>query len=41
MAMFGNGLDLRKWTDTIAYLVDVRKKVRMFCIKKIKFFVLL
>jgi hypothetical protein len=31
---FDNGLDLRKWTGTITYLIDVRKKVKMFCIKK-------
>jgi hypothetical protein len=34
MAVFGNGLDLRKLTDTVADLIDVRKKVRIFYIKK-------
>jgi hypothetical protein len=32
--VFGNGLDLRKWTSTVANLIDAKKKVRMFCIKK-------
>jgi hypothetical protein len=32
--VFDNGLDLRKWTGIIADLIDVRKKVRMFYIKK-------
>jgi hypothetical protein len=32
--MFGNGLDLRKWIDIIVDLIDVRKKVKMFYIKK-------
>ena len=33
-AMFGNRLALRKWTDTLADLIDMRKKVRIFYIKK-------
>jgi hypothetical protein len=32
--VFGNGLDLRKWTGIIVNLINVRKKVRIFCIKK-------
>jgi hypothetical protein len=32
--VFGNGLDLRKWTGTVTNLIDAKKKVRMFCIKK-------
>jgi hypothetical protein len=34
MVVFGNGLDLRKLTDTVADLNDARKKIRIFCIKK-------
>jgi hypothetical protein len=34
MGVFGNGLDWKKWTGTVADLINVRKKVRMFCIKK-------
>jgi hypothetical protein len=34
MVVFGNGLDWRKLTNTVADLIDVRKKVRMFYIKK-------
>ena len=34
MAVFGNGLDLRNWTGTVADLINMRKKVKMFCIKK-------
>jgi hypothetical protein len=26
MALFGNGLNLRKWTDIITDLIDVKKK---------------
>jgi hypothetical protein len=33
-AMFSNGLNLRKWISTVTVLIDVRKKVRMFCVKK-------
>jgi hypothetical protein len=33
-AVFGNGLDLRKWTGIVANLIDVKKNVRIFCIKK-------
>jgi hypothetical protein len=33
LAMFGNGLDWRKWTGTITNLINVRKKkVRIFCV---------
>jgi hypothetical protein len=31
MGVFGNGLDWRKWTGIVIDLIDVRKKVRMFC----------
>ena len=33
MAVFGNGLDLRKWTGTIADLINVRKKLEYFVYK--------
>jgi hypothetical protein len=33
-AVFGNGLDWKKWIDTVTDLIDMRKKVRMFCIEK-------
>ena len=33
-AVFANGLNWRKWIGIIADLIDVRKKVRIFCIKK-------
>jgi hypothetical protein len=39
-AMFGNGLYLKKWIGIVVNLIDVKKKVRIFCIKKMKFFVL-
>jgi hypothetical protein len=32
--VFGNRLDWKKWASTVADLIDVRKKVRMFCIEK-------
>jgi hypothetical protein len=32
--VFGNGLDWKKLIGTIVDLIDVRKKVIMFCIKK-------
>jgi hypothetical protein len=32
--VFGNGLDWRKWTGTVAYLINMRKKIKMFCIEK-------
>jgi hypothetical protein len=32
--VFGNGLDWRKLIGTVIDLIDVRKKVRIFCIKK-------
>jgi hypothetical protein len=32
--MFGKGMDLKKWTSTVANLIDVKEKIRMFCIKK-------
>ena len=35
MAVFGNGLNLRKWTGTVTYLIDVKKK-RIFYIKRKK-----
>jgi hypothetical protein len=31
--VFGNGLNLRKWIGIIINLIDIRKKVRIFCIK--------
>ena len=31
---FGNGLDLKKWINIVVNLIDVRKKVQIFCIKK-------
>jgi hypothetical protein len=34
MAVFENGLDWKKWIDTVADLIDIRKKVIMFCIEK-------
>ena len=33
-AVFRNGLDLRKQTSIVADLINVKKKIRMFCIKK-------
>jgi hypothetical protein len=32
--VFGNKLDRRKWTNTIVDLIDVREKVKIFCIEK-------
>jgi hypothetical protein len=36
--VFGNGQDLRKWIGTVADLIDVRKKIRIFCKKKNEIF---
>jgi hypothetical protein len=33
--VFENGLDCRKWTGIVVNLIDVRKKVNMFCIEKL------
>ena len=35
--VFGKGLDWKKWIGTVANLIDMRKKVRMFCIEKWNF----
>jgi hypothetical protein len=35
--VFGNGLNLRKWIGIIINLIDIRKKVRIFCIKNENF----
>ena len=35
--VFGKGLDWKKSIGTVADLIDIRKKVRMFCIKKWNF----
>jgi hypothetical protein len=40
MAVFGNGLDLKKCIGTVANLINVRKKIIMFLYKKVKFFIL-
>jgi hypothetical protein len=35
MAVFGKGLDWKKWIGTVADLINMRKKkVRIFCIEK-------
>jgi hypothetical protein len=34
LAVFGNRLDLRKWIDTIANLIDVKKKSKNILQKK-------
>jgi hypothetical protein len=34
LVVFVNGLDWKKWIDTVADLIDMRKKVRIFCIEK-------
>jgi hypothetical protein len=31
--MFGKRLDWNKWIGIVADLIDMRKKVRMFCMK--------
>ena len=36
MAMFGNGLDLSKWTGTVADLIDVKKQGKNVLYKKVK-----
>ena len=33
-AMFGKGMDLRKWTSTVADLIDVRNKSKDILYKK-------
>jgi hypothetical protein len=33
-SLFGKGLDSKKWIGIVADLIDIRKKVRIFCIKK-------
>jgi hypothetical protein len=35
-AVFDNRLDWRKWTNTVADLIDMRKKVIIFCRQVIK-----
>jgi hypothetical protein len=39
--VFGNELDRRKLIDTVANLIDVRKKVIMFCIENCIFFLVI
>jgi hypothetical protein len=39
LAIFDKGLNLRKWTDTIVNLIDVKKKKNVLY-KKVKIFVL-
>jgi hypothetical protein len=34
LVVFGNGLDWKKLIGTVADLIDMRKKVRMFCMEK-------
>ena len=33
-AMFGDGLNLKEWTGIIVDLIDAKKKIRIFYIKK-------
>jgi hypothetical protein len=41
MAVFGSGLDLRKWIGIVADLIDVgKKKSKNILYRKAKFFVL-